>query len=79
MFSSIPMTRKENPPDTLCATLEEKMQYEDGEQDMVMLPHKIEIKWKDGSKEAPTYGLEFQEEIQLWSPQWEFYAQSLLN
>jgi saccharopine dehydrogenase (NADP+, L-glutamate forming) len=37
MFSSIPMTRKENPPDTLCATLEEKMQYEDGEQDMVML------------------------------------------
>ena len=54
MFSSIPVTRKENPLDTLCATLEEKMQYEDGERDMVMLQHKFEIEWKDGSKETRT-------------------------
>lgn len=36
--------------DTLCATLEPKMQYEKGERDMVILQHKFEIENKDGSK-----------------------------
>jgi hypothetical protein len=36
--------------DTLCATLEAKMQYEKGERDMVMLQHKFEIENADGSK-----------------------------
>ena len=40
--------------DTLCATLEAKMQYEQGERDMVMLQHKFEIEKKDGSKETRT-------------------------
>jgi saccharopine dehydrogenase (NADP+, L-glutamate forming) len=39
-----------NPLDTLCATLEKKMQYEEGERDMVMLQHRFEIENKDGSK-----------------------------
>jgi saccharopine dehydrogenase (NADP+, L-glutamate forming) len=43
-----------NPLDTLCATLEKKMQFEEGERDFVMLQHKFEIKKKDGSKEART-------------------------
>ncbi|TIC26651.1 saccharopine dehydrogenase [Wallemia mellicola] len=40
--------------DTLCATLEQKMQYGQGERDMVMLQHKFGIVWKDGSKETRT-------------------------
>ncbi|KWU45427.1 saccharopine dehydrogenase [Rhodotorula sp. JG-1b] len=40
--------------DTLCATLEAKMQYEKGERDMVMLQHKFEIENADGSKETRT-------------------------
>ncbi|KAH3984321.1 hypothetical protein HBI81_062260 [Parastagonospora nodorum] len=43
-----------NPLDTLCATLEQKMQYEEGERDMVMLQHRFEIENKDGSKVVRT-------------------------
>ena len=43
-----------NPLDTLCATLEKKMQYEEGERDMVMLQHRFEIENKDGSKAVRT-------------------------
>lgn len=39
-----------NPLDTLCATLEKKMQYEEGERDFLMLQHKFEIENKDGSR-----------------------------
>lgn len=54
MFSATPVSLKGNLLDTLCATLEEKMQYEEGERDMVMLQHKFEIEWKDGAKETRT-------------------------
>ncbi|KAF2205136.1 saccharopine dehydrogenase-like protein [Delitschia confertaspora ATCC 74209] len=54
MFSSNPIIPRNNPLDTLCATLEEKMQYEEGERDFVMLQHKFEIENKDGSKETRT-------------------------
>lgn len=37
------ITPRGNPLDTLCATLEEKMQYGPGERDMVMLQHKFEV------------------------------------
>lgn len=40
--------------DTLCATLEKKMQYEEGERDLVMLQHKFGIEWADGSTEIRT-------------------------
>ena len=43
-----------NPLDTLCATLEKKMQFEEGERDFVMLQHKFEIEHKDGKKETRT-------------------------
>ncbi|KAK6610444.1 saccharopine dehydrogenase [Botrytis cinerea] len=43
-----------NPLDTLCATLEKKMQFEEGERDLVMLQHKFEIEHKDGKKETRT-------------------------
>ena len=52
IFSNQPVHRKGNLLDTLCATLEEKMQYEEGERDMVMLQHKFEVEWSDGSKET---------------------------
>lgn len=42
MFSSKPVTPRGNPLDTLCATLEELMQYEEGERDMLILQHKLE-------------------------------------
>ncbi len=45
---------KDNLLDSLCATLEQKMQYEEGERDMVMLQHKFGIEWADGSKETRT-------------------------
>lgn len=43
-----------NPLDTLCATLEEKCRYEEGERDMVMLQHRFDVEAKDGSKKVLT-------------------------
>ena len=57
LFSDVNITPRGNPLDTLCATLEEKMQYESGERDMVMLQHKFEIEHKDGRKETRTSSL----------------------
>ena len=54
IFSDKKITPRGTPLDTLCATLEEKCQYEKGERDMVMLQHKFGIEWKDGSKEIRT-------------------------
>lgn len=54
MFSGEDIIPCGNPLDTLCATLEKKMQYEEGERDFVMLQHKFEIENKDGSKETRT-------------------------
>lgn len=54
LFSSTErVTPRGNLLDTLCATLEAKMQYEAGERDMVMLQHKFEIVNKDGSEVSP--------------------------
>lgn len=52
LFSDEQTLPRGNPLDTLCATLEQKMQYGPGERDMVMLQHKFEIEHKDGSKET---------------------------
>ncbi|KAK9437224.1 saccharopine dehydrogenase [Metarhizium brunneum] len=54
IFSDEKITPRGNPLDTLCAVLEQKMQFEEGERDMVMLQHKFEIEHKDGSKETRT-------------------------
>lgn len=54
VFSDEKITPKGNPLDTLCATLEKKMQFEEGERDFVMLQHKFEIEHKNGSKETRT-------------------------
>lgn len=54
IFSDEKIIPKGNPLDTLCATLEMKMQFEEGERDFVMLQHKFEIEHKDGSKETRT-------------------------
>ncbi|CAM0138153.1 saccharopine dehydrogenase (NADP+, L-glutamate-forming) [Umbelopsis sp. WA50703] len=53
-FSQTPVHRRGNLLDTLCATLEEKMQYEQGERDMVFLQHRFEIELKDGSHQTRT-------------------------
>jgi saccharopine dehydrogenase (NADP+, L-glutamate forming) len=53
-FSETPVTRRGNLLDTLCATLEEKMQYEQGERDLVFLQHRFEIELKDGSRQVRT-------------------------
>lgn len=54
IYSDEKITPKGNPLDTLCATLEKKMQFEEGERDMVLLQHKFEIEHKDGSRETRT-------------------------
>ncbi|KAI1486726.1 Apo Saccharopine reductase [Biscogniauxia mediterranea] len=54
LFSSEKIIPRGNPLDTLCATLEKKMQFEEGERDLVMLQHKFEIENKDGSRETRT-------------------------
>lgn len=54
LFSDTPITPRGNPLDTLCATLEAKMQFEEGERDFVMLQHKFGIEWADGKKEVRT-------------------------
>ncbi|KAI8068025.1 saccharopine dehydrogenase [Gongronella butleri] len=53
-FSDNKVTRGGNLLDTLCATLEEKMQYEEGERDMIFLQHRFEIEWANGEKETRT-------------------------
>jgi saccharopine dehydrogenase (NADP+, L-glutamate forming) len=50
LFSDTPINGRGNPLDTLCATLEEKMQYQEGERDMCILQHKFVIEEKDGMK-----------------------------
>lgn len=47
-------TPRKNPLDTLCASLEQKMQYGEGERDMVLLQHKFGIKLKDGTEQTRT-------------------------
>lgn len=54
LFSDKTTTPKGNPLDTLCATLEELMQYEEGERDLVCLQHKFGIEWADGTTETRT-------------------------
>lgn len=54
LFSDEKITPRGNPLDTLCATLEKKMQYEGEERDMVMLQHKFEIEHADGKVETRT-------------------------
>ncbi|KAK7205765.1 saccharopine dehydrogenase [Myxozyma melibiosi] len=54
LFSDKPITPKGNALDTLCATLEELMQYGPGERDFVMLQHKFGIEWADGTTETRT-------------------------
>jgi saccharopine dehydrogenase (NADP+, L-glutamate forming) len=53
-FSSKPVKRESNLLDTLCAKMDEKMQYAENERDMVMLQHRFEIEWADGRKETRT-------------------------
>jgi saccharopine dehydrogenase (NADP+, L-glutamate forming) len=50
IFSDTKITPKGTPLDTLCATLEQKMAYNDGERDLVFLQHQFEVENKDGSK-----------------------------
>ncbi|KAM0813480.1 putative Saccharopine dehydrogenase [Seiridium cardinale] len=54
IFSDEKIVPRGNPLDTLCATLEKKMQFEENERDLVMLQHKFEIEHKDGSRETRT-------------------------
>ncbi|KAJ5183683.1 Saccharopine dehydrogenase [Penicillium capsulatum] len=54
LFSDEQTIPRGNALDTLCATLEKKMQYGPGERDMVMLQHKFEVENKDGSTETRT-------------------------
>lgn len=54
LFEDTPIEPRDNPLDTLCAQLEKKMKYEEGERDLVFLQHKFDIEHKDGSKEIRT-------------------------
>lgn len=54
IFSDEKITPRGTPLDILCAVMEQKMQFEEGERDMVMLQHKFGIEHKDGSKETRT-------------------------
>jgi saccharopine dehydrogenase (NADP+, L-glutamate forming) len=54
LFSDEAIIPKGTPLDTLCATLERKMKFEEGERDFVMLQHKFEIEHADGSRETRT-------------------------
>ncbi|GAB7347839.1 hypothetical protein MBLNU459_g5373t1 [Dothideomycetes sp. NU459] len=54
LFSDEKIEPRGTPIDTLCATLEKKMQYEEGERDFVMLQHRFEIEHANGAKETRT-------------------------
>lgn len=50
LFSYEAVTACGNLLDTLGARLEAKMQYKNGQKDMVLMQHKFEIENKDGSR-----------------------------
>ncbi|KAK2059983.1 saccharopine dehydrogenase [Colletotrichum caudatum] len=52
IFSSENIIPRGNPLDTICATLEKKMQFGEGERDIVILQHKFEVELKDGTKQT---------------------------
>ncbi|GKT65692.1 saccharopine dehydrogenase [Colletotrichum tofieldiae] len=52
IFSSEKIIPRGNPLDTICATLEKKMQFAEGERDLVILQHKFEVELKDGTKQT---------------------------
>ncbi|KAI5806666.1 saccharopine dehydrogenase [Peziza echinospora] len=54
LFSDDFITPRGNLLDTLCATLEPKMQYGPTERDLVMLQHRFEIELADGKRETRT-------------------------
>ncbi|ODQ66709.1 Saccharopine dehydrogenase [Nadsonia fulvescens var. elongata DSM 6958] len=54
LFTNTPITPRSTPLDTLCATLEQLMQFGEKERDMVMLQHKFGIEWADGKTETRT-------------------------
>ena len=54
LFSQTPITPRGTPLDTLCATLEQKCAYLEGERDLVFLQHTFGIEHKDGKKETRT-------------------------
>ena len=54
LFSKEAITPRSTPLDTLCATLEKKMAYEEGERDLVFLQHRFEIEHADGKHETRT-------------------------
>ena len=54
LFSEEAVHPRSTPLDTLCATLEKKMAYEEGERDLVFLQHKFEIEHADGKHETRT-------------------------
>jgi len=52
LFSSNPIIPRNNPLDTLCATLESLMNYKQGERDMVILQHTFQVELQTGEKET---------------------------
>ncbi|OZJ04275.1 Saccharopine dehydrogenase [NADP(+), L-glutamate-forming] [Bifiguratus adelaidae] len=54
LFSDKPCHPRGNYLDTLCATLEELMQYGEGERDLVFLQHRFEITHANGQQETRT-------------------------
>ncbi|PYH99839.1 saccharopine dehydrogenase [Aspergillus ellipticus CBS 707.79] len=54
LFSDEKILPRGNPLDTICATLEKKMQFAEGERDLVILQHKFEVELKDGTKQTRT-------------------------
>jgi len=50
--------RASNLLDTLCAQLETRMKYEEGERDLVLLQHKFFVEWADGTESILTSTLE---------------------
>ena len=54
LYSSDPIIPRSTPLDTLCATLEKKMAYEEGERDLVFLQHRFEIEHENGENETRT-------------------------
>jgi len=46
------MPKKSNAADAFCMVLEEKLRYEEGQHDMVVMHHMVEASFEDGSKES---------------------------
>jgi saccharopine dehydrogenase-like NADP-dependent oxidoreductase len=51
LSDNVPVRKEKTIIDSFCALLEDKLQYSEGERDLVILHHIFKVRWEDGREE----------------------------